>query len=42
MVESKINTNAKAGNKMQTLLPAEIANRFSSKEDFLKYFREQL
>ena len=40
MVESKNDTNSKAGKKIQTLLPGEIANRFSSKEDFLKYFRE--
>ena len=32
MVESK---------SKKRMLPAEIANRFSSKADFLRYFREQ-
>ena len=36
MVESKTLQSGK-----KRMLPAEIANRFSSKADFLRYFRDQ-
>ena len=40
MVESKVSTSAANASKKRRLMPADIANRFSSKSDFLKYFKE--
>jgi len=40
MVESKVSTKAANASKKRRLMPADIANRFSSKSDFLKYFKE--
>ena len=40
MVESKASATGPQASKKRRLMPADIANRFSSKADFLKYFRE--
>ena len=40
MVETNVEAQQRQINKRRMIIPAEIANRFSSKSDFLRYFKE--
>ena len=40
MVETNAEVQQHQVSKRRMLIPAEIANRFSSKSDFLRYFKE--
>ena len=42
MVESMYIADPQSGSKKRAMMPHELFGRFSSKSDFIRYFKEQL